>query len=164
MTSLLTFLHLFGLALSLGGAAGFLFVLYPALKAIESHEARMKILGNSLRYYHPLFLFGICLTFMSGAIHLTDFKIAFGTQYFSVFGKILLWKFGMTLLIFLIAGMQCFGMGLKLTRMVNGVIPGDLATQERYAKKIWRAQIVNLVLLAVTLWLGLEMAALSPLS
>lgn len=155
--SFLSFLHLLGVALSLGGAAVFLFVLYPSLKFLGDPTLRMKVLGNSLRYYHPLFLFGICLNFMSGAIHLTDLKIRFGSSYFDSLSNILLWKFAMTLLIFLIAGMQCFGQGLKLTRMVNGVIPGNLATQEKYARKIWRAQLVNLVLLTVTLWLGLKM-------
>lgn len=155
---MLIYLHLFGIVLSLGGAAVFLFVLYPSLQFLENRSDRMKILGNSLRYYHPIFLLGICLTFMSGAIHLTDFKIGFGTTYFEKLGTILLAKFGMTLLIFLIAGMQCFGQGLKLTRMVNGVIEGDLAKQERYAKKIWRSQFLNLILLGVTLWLGLKMS------
>ncbi len=55
--------------------------------------------------------------------------------------------------------MQCFGQGLKLTRMVNGVIEGDLARQEYYARKVWRSQLVNLVFLAVTLWMGLKMSS-----
>jgi len=161
MGRLLSFLHLFGIVASLGSGLFFILVFYPSLKKIGDPAERMRILGGSLRYYHPLFLFGICLTFMSGAIHLTQFKIAFGTTYFEKLGEILLWKFATTLLIFLIAGMQCFGMGLKLARMAYGVIPGDLAKQERYAKKIWRAQVVNLVLLAVTLWLGLVMAGIA---
>lgn len=157
---MLSFLHLLGLALSLGGGTVFLFVLYPSLQFLPSPEERMKVLGNSLRYYHPIFLFGICLTFMSGAIHLTELKLRFGSSYFDALSGILLWKFGMTLMIFLIAGMQCFGQGLKLTRMVNGVIPGDLAKQERYAKKIWRAQLLNLIFLVATLWVGMKMGAL----
>lgn len=159
---MLTYLHLLGTCMSLGGGLVFVLVLYPSLKFLDDPTARMKLFGNSLRYFHPIFLLGICLTFMSGAIHLTDLKISLAGSYFEKLGGILLWKFGMTLLIFLIAGMQCFGQGLKLTRMVNGVIEGDLAKQERYAKKIWRAQLVNVVLLAVTLWLGLKMAALTP--
>ncbi len=161
MIDLLTFLHLFGLVLSLGGGTVFVFVLYPSLKFLAEPADRMKLLGNSLRYFHPIFLFGICLTFMTGAMHLTQLKIGLGSSYYEKLGGILLWKFGMTLLIFLVAGMQCFGMGLKLQRMANGVIAGDLVRQEYYAKKIWRAQLVNLVLLAVTLWLGLKMGALT---
>lgn len=117
----------------------------------------MKVLSEALKYFHPLFLFGICLTFVTGAIRLTDLKIGFGALYYSTFGKILLLKFGMTLLVFLAAGMQCFGMGLKLGRMANGVIPGDLAVQERYARKIRRVMTVNLVFLAITLYIGIKL-------
>jgi len=151
---MMTLLHLFGIIVSLGGGLCFLLVFYPALKALDDPAHRMKVLGNALRFYHPLFLFGICLTFMTGAIHLTDLKISLGSLYYDKIGRILIWKFAVTLLIFLIAGMQCFGQGLKLGRMAYGVIPGDLATQERYARKIWRSQAINLVLLAIALWLG----------
>jgi hypothetical protein len=63
----------------------------------------------------------------------------------------------MTTVIFMVASMQCFGQGLKLQRMANGVIPGDLATQERYAKKIRRSTLMNIVFLSVTLYLGLKL-------
>ncbi|MBI2066568.1 MAG: hypothetical protein HYW02_02620 [Deltaproteobacteria bacterium] len=157
---ILTYLHLAGLVISLGGGLFFVIGLYPSLRTFDDPSIRMRLLASSLRIFHPLFLFGLCLTFMTGALHLTDFKIALGSDYLPKIGSILLWKFGMTLLIFLIAGMQCFGMGLKFQRMVNGVVPGDLATQERYAKKIWRAQFANLIFLAITLWLGLMMSAI----
>ena len=153
---MLTYLHLLGVVLSLGGAVAFLFVFYPALKFLDDPAARMKLLGNSLRYYHPLFLFGICLSFMTGAFRLTGLKVQLAGGYYDRLGTLLLWKFGLTLAIFLVAGMQCFGQGLKLTRMANGVIEGDLARQEYYARKIWRSQLVNLVLLAVTIWVGLK--------
>lgn len=154
---MLTYLHLLGIAISLGSGLYFVLVFYPSLKVIEDRGLRMRTLASALRFFHPLFLFGICLVFMSGAIRLTDLKISFGSLYYTTFGKILLWKFGMTLLIFLLAGMQCFGMGLKLGRMANGVIPGDLALQEKYARKIRRVMTVNLVFLAVTLYIGLKL-------
>ena len=160
MTRLLIVLHLIGLAVSLGGGLCFLLVFYPALQGLEDRSLRMRWLANAIRYYHPLFLAGICLAFMSGAIHLTQLKIDFGAAYFAQLGKILLWKFGLTLLIFLVAGMQCFGMGMRFGRMAYGVIPGDLALQERYAKKIWRAQAFNLILLLAVLWLGVKLGAL----
>ena len=154
---ILIWLHLFGIVISLGGGLFFVLVLYPSLKSISDRGQRMKTLAESLRYFHPLYLFGICLIFMSGAIRLTGLKIGFGELYYSAFGKILLWKFGMTTLIFMVASMQCFGMGLKLGRMSNGVIPGDLALQEKYAKKIRKATIYNIFFLTVTLYIGLKL-------
>ncbi len=161
MSEFLAYLHLFGLAVSLGSGIFFILLVFFWSKSVPDQAIRMKGIADSLRVFHPLFLFGICLVFMSGAIHLTTLKIGFGSRYFETFGRILLSKFGMTLLIFLVAGMQCFGMGLKFQRMVYGVIEGDLAKQARYAKKIWRAQVMNLLFLAITLWLGLKMGALT---
>ena len=160
MGTFLIWLHLFGIAISIGSGLFFVLVLYPSLKAIPDPSLRMKTLAESLRFFHPLFLFGICLIFMSGAIRLTDLKIGFGALYYTTFGKILLWKFGMTLLIFMVASMQSFGMGLKLGRMANGIIPGDISLQEKYARKIRRATVANLVFLAVTLLMGLKLIPL----
>ncbi len=87
---MLTTLHLFGVVLSLGGGIAFVFVLYPSLKSLEDPVQRMKLLGNSLRYFHPLFLFGICLTFMTGAFHLTALKLRFGPAYYDRLSQILL--------------------------------------------------------------------------
>jgi hypothetical protein len=147
MSQVSIFLHVLGVVISLGTGIFFALIFYPSLKVLEDPN------------FHPLFLFGICLCFMTGAFQLTDLKLAFGTEYFTKLSSPLMWKFGMTLLIFLIASMQCFGMGLKLGRMVNGVIPGDLARQEYYAKKIWRAQFSNLIFLSMTLWMGLQLSA-----
>lgn len=156
----LSWLHILGTVISLGSGLFFVLVFYPSLKIIPDPAQRMKVLAESLRYFHPLFLFGICLVFVTGAIRLTDLKIGFGGLYYSTFGRILLWKFGMTLLIFLAAGMQCFGMGLKLGRMANGVIPGDLPLQEKQARKIRRVMTVNLIFLAATLYIGLKLIPL----
>ncbi|MBI2082639.1 MAG: hypothetical protein HYT76_03635 [Deltaproteobacteria bacterium] len=161
MNLVLNYLHIFGVVLSLGSGFFFIFIFPAALNSISDSGQRVQVFAASLRLFHPLFLLGLCLTFMSGAIHLTHFKIQFGTEYFNKFGGLLIWKFALTLLIFLIAGMQCFGMGLKLTRMASGVIQGDLATQERYARKIKTAQTLNLILLAVTIWFGIKLGALT---
>ncbi len=157
MNSLLTWLHLFGISVSLGSSLYFVLVFYPSLKAISDPERKMKIVAEQLKYFHPLFLFGICLVFVTGAMGLTDLKISFGQLYYSSFGRILLWKFGLTLLIFLIAGGQCFGMGLKLQRMANGVIEGSLERQERLAKAIKKMATYNIVLIAVTIYFGLKL-------
>lgn len=154
---ILPWLHLLGIAISLGSGLFFVLVFYPSLKSIPDPSQRMKTLAESLRYFHPLFLFGICLTFVSGAMRLTDLKIGFGALYYSSLGKILLWKFGLTTVIFMLASMQCFGMGLKLGRMANGVILGDLPLQERYARKIRKVMIYNLAFLSATLYAGAKL-------
>jgi uncharacterized membrane protein len=150
-------LHLFGVALALGANIYFVFVLWPASKKIEDPVLRVKIIADHLQYYHPLFLFGICLTFMTGAIRLTDLKIGFGGLYYGAFGSVLMIKFFLTTLIFLIAGGQCFGMGLKVQRMANGVIEGTLERREKLAGLIRKMALYNIVLIAVTLYFGLKL-------
>jgi uncharacterized membrane protein len=157
VTHLLSWLHVTGVAVSLGSGLFLVFVFYPSLKSIGDPAQRMKTLAAAIQYFHPIFLLGICVVFMSGAIRLTDLKIGFGEIYYSSVGHVLLWKFGLTLLIFLIAGGQCFGMGLKLQRMANGVIEGTLERQEKLAKAIKKMAAWNLILLAVTIYFGLKL-------
>lgn len=158
MTHLLPWLHLLGIALSFGSGLFFAFIFYPSLQKIADPQERMKVLAESLRFFHPAFLLGICIVFVTGAMRLTDLKIGFGGAYFASLSNILYWKFGLTTAIFMLASMQCFGMGLKLGRMATGVIPGDLELQEKYARKIRRVTIWNLILLAVTMYVGLKLA------
>lgn len=158
MTHWLTWIHVLGAAVSLGSSVFFVFVLFPSLKTQTDPQQKMKAVAATLQYYHPIFLLGICITFMTGAMRLTDLKIDFGQMYYSSVGHALLWKFGFTMLIFLIAGGQCFGMGLKLQRMANGVIEGSIERQERLANAIKKMAAYNIVLLAVTIYFGLKLA------
>lgn len=153
----LKWLHIIGLVMSLGSGLTFLLVMRPAANTIEAASERLKVTAKLIGYFHPLYLLGICTLFMSGAWGLTQLKIGLGSNYFEKVSAILYWKFGLTTVIFLVASMQCFGQGLKLTRMVNGIIPGDIDRQEYYVKKITRATFVNVILLAVTLYVGLKM-------
>jgi len=157
MTHWLTWLHLMGVAISLGSSVFFVFALFPSLKNQTDPQAKMKAVANTLQYYHPIFLLGICVVFMTGAMRLTDLKIDFGQFYYSALGHALMWKFGFTLLIFLIAGGQCFGMGLKLQRMANGVIEGTIERQERLANTIKKMATYNIVLIAATIYFGLKL-------
>ncbi|GEM_PF-2464927 len=154
---LLKWFHLMGIVLSLGGAILFAFGVFPALQLIEDKSQRMRILAGVIKYFHPLFLLGICTTFMTGAMRLTDLKIGFGSAYYASLGKILMIKFGLTTLIFLIGAGQCFGMGLKLTRMSNGVIEGTMERQEKLAGLIRKMTIYNVVLISVTIYFGLKL-------
>jgi len=157
MSHVLAWLHVTGVAVSLGTGLFLVFVFFPALKIIEDRQQRMKVLATAIQYFHPIFLLGICTVFMTGAIRLTDLKIDFGQLYYSSLGHVLLWKFGLTTLIFLIAGGQCFGMGLKLQRMANGVIEGTIERQERLANAIKKMATYNLIALAVTIYFGLKL-------
>ncbi len=153
---LLRWLHLMGVVLSLGGAVLFAFGVTPALQLIEDRAQRMKVFAKVIQFFHPIFLFGICLTFMTGAIRLTDLKIGFGTQYYQSLGTLLMTKFALTTLIFLIGSGQCFGMGLKVTRMANGVMEGPIEKQEKLAGLIRKMTIYNVILMAVTIYIGLK--------
>lgn len=153
---LLRWLHMIGVVVSLGGAVLFAFGVTPALLVIEDRSQRIKVFAKVIQFFHPTFLFGICLTFMTGAMRLTDLKIGFGTEYFKQLGTLLMIKFGLTTLIFLIGSGQCFGMGLKVTRMANGVLEGTIERQEKLAHLIRKMTIYNVVLMAVTIYFGLK--------
>ncbi len=143
-----------GWVVSFGTGCYFAFILYPSLNEIDDRLLRMRVLARSLRYYHPIYLFGLCLSFMTGAMMMTALKINLGASYFDKLLAPLGWKFLFVLLVFNVAAMQCFGQGLKLGRMAIGVIPGDIETQERYARKIRKTQIFNLGLILVTVYFG----------
>lgn len=147
-------LHILGWVVSFGAGFYVAFILYPSLRVIEDSSLRMKVLAASLKRFHPFYLLGICVSFMTGAFMLTRLKISLGGEYFDRMLGPLGWKFLMVLLVFNLAAMQCFGQGLKLYRMAFGVIPGDLPTMERYARKIHRTQIINLVFILITVYFG----------
>ncbi len=157
MIPFLSFLHVSGIIISLGSAVGLLILFSSSHPHLPDPHEKMKFLAAKIQRLHPLYLFGICLTFMTGAMRLTDLKIGYGAAYYPTLGKILMWKFGMTTVIFMVASMQCFGMGLKFGRMANGVIPSDLATQERYARKIKKATLANILFILVTVFIGLKL-------
>ena len=157
MSMWMIWLHLMGIVISLGAGLLLVIGIYPACRRIEDEDVRFRTLAGILKYFHPLYLFGICLTFMTGAIGLTTLKIGLGETYYQQIGGILIQKFGLTMLIFLVASMQCFGQGLKVTRMANGIIPADSATKEKYLKKIYRATLINVILIAITLYIGLKL-------
>jgi uncharacterized membrane protein len=157
VSQLLAWLHVTGVAVSLGSGLFLVFVFFPSLKTIPDRAQRMKTLAAAIQYFHPIFLLGICTVFMTGAMRLTDLKIDFGQLYYSALGHVLMWKFGLTTLIFLIAGGQCFGMGLKLQRMANGVIEGTLERQEKLASAIKKMATWNVIALAVTIHFGLKL-------
>ena len=159
MSYFMIWLHVMGIVISLGAALLLVLAVYPAANKITDEEQRFQMLAGVLKYFHPLYLFGICLVFMTGAIGLTDLKIDLGLSYYDQVGNILIKKFALTMLIFLVASMQCFGQGLKVTRMANGVIEADLATKQRYLKKIYRATLINIILIAITLYIGLQLPA-----
>ena len=153
---LLRWLHVMGVVVSLGSAVMFAFGIGPALQLVEDRTQRMKIFAKVMQFFHPVFLFGICLTFMTGAMRLTDLKIGFGTEYYQSLGTLLMVKFGFTTLIFLIGAGQCFGMGLKVTRMANGVLEGSIEKQEKLAGLIRKMTIYNIVLMSITIYVGLK--------
>ncbi len=160
MIHFLPWLHILGIGLSFGTGLFFVWVFLPSLKVLPEPADRMRVIGEGLRYFHPLFLLGLCITFMSGAMRLMDWKDFFFSKYPPEVITILWWKFGVTMLIFLIAGGQCIGMGLKLGRMAHGVIPGDIATQERLLKRIKSMLWSNLILITVGVYLGLKLVPL----
>ena len=153
----MVWLHLMGIVISLGAALLLVLAVYPAAAKIADEEQRFQMLAAILKYFHPLYLFGICLVFMTGAIGLTDLKIGLGDQYYDQLSIVLIKKFALTMLIFLVASMQCFGQGLKVTRMANGIIEADMATKQRYTKKIYRATVINIILIAITIYVGLQL-------
>jgi uncharacterized membrane protein len=153
-------LHLMGPALSFGSGAFFIFVFYPAFKSLEDSQARMKVFVQGIKYFHPIYLLGFCVALLSGASQITDLKINLGSNYFDVIAQPLLWKFGLTLLMFMIGGIQSFGFGLPLTKMVNGLIEGSDEQKDSYVNKIWWATLINLILIGVTVFIGLKLSSL----
>ena len=159
MDRLTLWLHLVSLAAYFGVTLAFVLVMLPAVERLDSHDARLRLLGALLARVNPLLIGALGVLVMTGAFSLTTYKARLGPEFFTRIGAPLTRK--LILVFFLINGVTYVVFGLA-HRIVRAVQWGDPLPPEKLAGMIRRMRagsIVNLLLAAWITWVALAIPA-----
>lgn len=152
-----SWLHLLALTAYLGAIIGLRAFVLPALSALASHEARLKLAAKSLKLYNPLQSGALGILVVTGAFQVTDLKAAYRGAFAREFGLMLGLKLGAAFILILASVYQSMGVGLRFVRRYEGgetITPADLETLGR---RLRGSTALLLVLAAATAWLGLRL-------
>lgn len=150
-------LHLLALTAYVGAVAGLAAIVFPGLAVVESHEGRLKLLGQSLKIYNPLQCGALGLLVLTGAIQVTDLKDAYRGSFAQAFGATLGWKLLFAFVLILLSTYQSMGVGLRFVRRCDAGEAITAAELDSVAKRLRGSTLPLLVLAAVTIWLGLQL-------
>lgn len=157
---LLILFHLVPWTIAMGAAFYFAFVAVPLSNKFLQGEARLNFLRRNVKYYSPLFLLAMSMMVVTGAWRLTDYKIIFGTGYFSEVSTVLIIKMAIFMVIYILACYQSFGLGLRITgqgeKAMEDKVEADLV--DRAILKMRMISIVNLILMTGTAYVGLMLS------
>ena len=155
---LTSWLHLLALTAYMGAIAGLAFVVLPSLSAIETHEARLKLLGRSLKFYNPIQSGALGMLVLSGAFQVTDLKSAYRGSFAKEFGAMLALKLALAFFLILFSTYQSMGVALRFVRRYEGgdaIAPEEL---EAVTKRLRGSTVFLLLLSAATAWTGMQLA------
>jgi hypothetical protein len=154
---LTSWLHLLALVAYVGAIAGLAIIVLPSLSAIGTHEARLKLLARSLKFYNPLQSGALGLLVLSGAIQVTDLKAAYRGSFAKEFGAILGLKLLLAFILILLSTYQSMGVALRFVRRYEGgesITPEELQT---VTGRLRSSTIPLLFLAAATIWAGMQL-------
>jgi hypothetical protein len=154
---LTSWLHLLALVAYVGAIAGLAIIVLPSLSAIGTHEARLKLLARSLKFYNPLQSGALGLLVLSGAIQVTDLKAAYRGSFAKEFGAILGLKLLLAFILILLSTYQSMGVALRFVRRYEGgesITPEELQT---VTGRLRSSTIPLLFLAAATIWTGMQL-------
>ncbi|SRR5258706_9048315 len=152
-----SWLHVLALTAYLGAVFGLWAVVFPSLAVVESHEARLKLLGRSLKLYNPIQCGALGLIVLTGAIGVTDLKAAYRGSFAEEFGAMLGVKLLFAFVLILLSTYQSMGVALRFVRRYEGgeaITPQEL---DSVAKRLRSSTLPLLLLSAATVWMGLEL-------
>jgi uncharacterized membrane protein len=150
-------LHVIGVVTYGGATLGLLVMVLPAARAVEGAAARRRMLVRALRVYDPLAIAALGVVVMTGATNLTRYKEALRGDFFARMGWLLVWKLVLAFAVIMVGTYLTFGLGHRIVRSELLDDPVDAAWLESMSRRIAGACILTLVLLALTVWLGLEL-------
>lgn len=151
---LTSWLHLSALVAYVGAIVGLAFVLLPTLGAVESHEARLKLLARSLKFYNPLQCGALGILVLTGAIQVTDLKAggSFAKEIAMLGLKLLL-----AFILILLSTYQSMGVALRFVRRCESGDPIAPEELQALARRLKNSTIPLLFLAAVTIWTGMQL-------
>jgi len=156
---LLILSHLVIWTIGMGSAFYFAFAAVPLANKLPGEE-RLVALRRHAKFYHVTFLLTMSLMVVSGAIRLTDYKVALGMQYFANVSTVLIVKLLIFLTIYILAAYQSFGLGLRITgtgeQAMADKVPAELV--EKVVGRMRSIAILNLFLMTATAYVGLMLS------
>jgi hypothetical protein len=148
-------LHLLALIAYGGATLGLLIVVLPAANA-QGAPLRHSFLAHALRFYDPLAIATLGVVVMTGAFNLTRYKDALRGRFFAELGWLLAWKLGFAFLVIMVGTYIAFGLGHRIVRAEMAGDPYEPEQLDAMARRLAYACILNLILLSITTWVGLE--------
>ncbi len=158
------YLHLVAGLFYLGGMIFIAGLLIPAARRLRDARRIVQAIGHLVKIVHPTSLAALGLLIMTGAVMLTDLKVALGSRYFSELFAILGSKLLAVFVLALLNSYQFFGLGLGLARSVAQEAEGHEAVSEEQTAamltkigRLQRCAWVGAALGGVAIYLGLAM-------
>jgi uncharacterized membrane protein len=150
-------LHLLALAAYLGAVVGLWAIVFPSFSTLGNHEARLKLLGRSLKIYNPVQCGALGVLVLTGAMQVTDLKNAYRDTFAQTFGATLGWKLSLAFFLILLSTYQSMGVALRFVRRSDAgeaITPAEL---DSIVKRLRGSTVPLLLLSAATIWLGLQL-------
>ena len=154
---LTSWLHLLALAAYLGAVAGLWAIVLPSFSVVKSHEARVKLLGRSLKFYNPMQSGALGLLVISGAIQVTDLKAEYRELFMKEFGATLGLKLLLAFVLILVSVYQSMAVAHRFVRRYEGGESFTAQELESVAKRLGSSTLSLLLLSAVTVWMGMQL-------
>lgn len=162
--SFVPFLHLVAGLLYLGGMIFIGGLLIPAARRLGEVRRVIQAIGHLVQIVHPTSLAALGLLIMTGAVMLTDLKVALGSRYFSELFATLGSKLLVVFVLALLNSYQFFGLGLRLTRSVaqgpeghEAISEGQMAVLLTKVDRLQRCAWAGAALGGAAVYLGLAL-------
>ena len=148
-------LHILGLTAYGGATLTLVAVIIPASQR-QLAPMRHSFLAQTLRFYDPLAIATLGVIVMTGAFNLTRYKDAMRDAFFVQIGALLVWKLVFAFLVIMVGTYITFGLGHRIVRAEMSGEPFEPEQLDSMVRRLVYACVLNLTLLAITAWLGLE--------
>jgi uncharacterized membrane protein len=152
-----SWLHVVALVVYLGAVFGLMFVLPPAVSALQNHKDRAQLLARALKFYNPLQVGALGIVLFSGAFQLTELKAAYRETLVQQLGYQLGIKLGLAFLVVLLSVYQSMGIGHRFVKRFEG---GETVTEQDLDTVLRRLRAANWLIVpltVITLWFGLQL-------
>jgi len=150
-------LHVIAVVVYGGATVAVLAMAIPAARGAGDAALQRRVLARALRIYDPLAIAALGVVVMSGASNLTTYKQMLGPDFFARMGWLLVWKLTLAFLVIMAGTYVTFGLGHRVVRSEMSGEPADAAWLASMMRRLVSASAVVCILLAATIWLGLEL-------
>ncbi len=146
--------HIISLALYAAATLAILVYAIPRARVLADPQERLARAAAAMKIYDPFSIAVLGVIVMTGAFSLTAYKDALRERFFEQMGAVLIWKFGLTFLLIIMASYMAFGLG---NRIVGHCEIDEEPTPEWISRMLTKTQVtaaVILVLCGVITWVA----------